>query len=118
MEDKERVVKTALDYMEGWYQADGERMERALFKHLAKRRVTPEGETWQVDKEWMVEATAAGRGRIENPAEGRREVTVLDLTEAMASVKIVSEKFVDYLHLVKYDGQWVIVNALWDYHNQ
>ncbi len=115
MKDKELIVQIALDYIEGWYQGDSERMKRALFVHLAKRRITPDGEIWQVDKEWMVEATAAGRGRIENPAQGRKEITVLDLTETMASVKIISEKFVDYLHLAKYDGQWVIVNALWDY---
>lgn len=115
MEDKELVVQAALDYIEGWYQGDRARMERALFSDLAKRRVTPEGETWQVDKEWMVEATAAGRGCINDPAAGRKEITVLDLTKTMASVKIVSELFVDYLHLAKCTDRWVIVNALWDY---
>ena len=63
----------------------------------------------------MVDATGKGRGCIENPEMGRKEVTILDATETMGSVKIVSEKFVDYLHLAKEAGQWVIVNVLWDY---
>ena len=101
--------------LEGWYQGDAARMDRALYAKLVKRRLTPEGEVWQVDKEWMVEATGKGRGRIENPETGRREVTILDRTEHMSCVKIVSEQFVDYLHLAKDADKWVIVNVLWDY---
>ena len=115
MKDKEAIVKVALDYIEGWYQGDAARTDRALHTQLAKRRVTPDGEVWQVDKEWMVQATDDGRGRIENPEKGKKQVTILDLTDSMSCVKLVSEKFIDYLHLAKDEGQWVIVNALWDY---
>src|SRR5438034_7745133 len=30
------------------------------------------------------------------------------------SVKIVASDWIDYLHLAKYDGRWVIVNVLWE----
>jgi len=112
---EETILQAALDYVEGWYHADAERMGRALHPKLAKRRVTPEGEVWEVNKEWMVEATGDGRGRIENPQKGRKVVTILDTTETMACVKIVSEKFVDYVHLARDGDRWVIVNVLWDY---
>jgi hypothetical protein len=112
---EEAIVQAALDYVEGWYEADGARMDHALHPKLAKRRITPEGEVWEVNKEWMVEATGDGRGRIEDPRNGRKEVTILDTTETMACVKIISEKFVDYVHLVWDGGAWRIVNVLWDY---
>jgi hypothetical protein len=64
----------------------------------------------------MVEATAEGRGRLDEPESGRKDVTILDRTESMASVKIVSEAFVDYLHLAKTDDVWQIVNVSWEYH--
>jgi hypothetical protein len=115
MENKEAIVQTALNYVEGWYQGNAARMDRALHSRLAKRRITPTGEVWEVDKEWMVEATGDGRGSIDNPEQGRKEVTILDMAETMASVKIVSEKFIDYVHLAFDGGQWVIVNVLWDY---
>ncbi len=115
MTDKEAIFQVALDYIEGWYQGNSARMERALYPGLIKRRVTPTGEVWQVDKEWMVEATGDGRGRIDEPEKGRKNVTILDLTDTMSSVKIVSEKFIDYLHLIKQEEKWMIVNALWDY---
>mgnify|MGYP000944544760 CR=1 FL=1 len=115
MDDHKAILQVALDYIEGWYQGNAARMEQALHIKLTKRRITPEGEVWEVNKEWMVDATGKGRGCIENPEMGRKEVTILDATETMGSVKIVSEKFVDYLHLAKEAGQWVIVNVLWDY---
>src|SRR6476660_8791756 len=37
--DREAITQTALDYVEGWYEANPERMERALHPDLAKRVV-------------------------------------------------------------------------------
>lgn len=118
MTDQEQIIKAVLHYVEGWYTADAERMARALHPSLAKRRVTPEGETWDVTKDWMVEATGNGTGKIDDPKNGAKIITVLDITGSIASVKLVSEKFDDYLHLVKQENDWMIVNVLWDFrHN-
>jgi len=35
--DKAAIRQTALDYIEGWYEGNSERMERALHPDLAKR---------------------------------------------------------------------------------
>ncbi len=51
MTDKELIITAVLDYVEGWYTADAQRMTRALHPKLAKRRVTPEGETWDVTRD-------------------------------------------------------------------
>ena len=63
----------------------------------------------------MIEVTRDGWGRLDAPEKGRKEVTILDQTATMASVKIVSEQFMDYVHLAKYPDTWRIVNVLWDY---
>ena len=115
MENNEAIRNRVLDYVEGWYEGNSTRMERALSPHLAKRRVVSNEEIWDVSKDWMVEATGNGQGRLEAPEKGIKEITILDQTETIASVKLVSNEFVDYLHLVKTNGDWVIVNALWDY---
>ena len=115
MEDAEEIKRTVLDYVEGWYEGSSDRMNRALSQYLAKRRVVSSEEIWEVNKGWMVEATGNGKGRIDSPERGRKDIIILDRTATMASVKVVSEKFVDYLHLAKPDGAWVIVNALWDF---
>jgi Putative lumazine-binding len=115
MTDQELIIAAVLNYVEGWYTADAERMTRALHPKIAKRRVTPEGETWDVTGDWMIEATKNGQGTIDDPERGRKDITVLDIAGSIASVKLVSEKFDDYLHLVKQENAWVIVNALWDF---
>ena len=50
-DDEAAIKATALDYLEGWYSRDAERMERALHPDLAKRivRVDPEGRWDHVD---------------------------------------------------------------------
>lgn len=42
-------------------------------------------------------------------------MTILDKTETMVCVKIVSEEFVDYVHLAQDGAKWVMVNVLWGY---
>ncbi len=115
MNDRDAITKTVLNYVEGWYSADSERMDTALHPQLAKRHVTAEGEMWDTSRDWMIEFTGKGRGKIENPECGLKTITVLDMAENIASVKLVSEQFDDYLHLARCGGSWVVVNVLWDF---
>src|ERR1043166_3007167 len=39
--DESAIRKTALDYIEGWYEGDATRMESALHPELAKRMIFP-----------------------------------------------------------------------------
>lgn len=41
--DEAKIRAAALDYIEGWYEGDAERMERALHPHLAKF-----GDEWKI----------------------------------------------------------------------
>ena len=40
--EKSEITATAMDYMQGWYDANPDRMERALHPDLAKRILTPD----------------------------------------------------------------------------
>ncbi len=115
MTDRELIIKTVLNYVEGWYLADADRMAQALHPKLVKRRVTPEGEIWEVTRDWMVDATGKGQGKIDDPENGAKVITILDIAGTIASVKLVSEKFDDYLNLVKQGDTWLIIYALWDF---
>ena len=48
------------------------------------------------------------------PGERRQDVTVLDVFENAASVKVVAAGWIDYLHLARCNGRWLIVNVLWE----
>jgi hypothetical protein len=117
--DSAAIRASALDYIEGWYEGNAERMERALHPELAKRIVmtNPQNGRSRLDQMSamsLVRATRAGYGK-ETPADKRQEdVTILDVFQNAASVKVVASDWVDYLHMGKSDGKWVIVNVLWE----
>lgn len=116
--DREAIRQAALDYIEGWYTGDAERMERAVHPELAKRLVgrNVEGRYFldQQGAMTLVQNTAAGGGRETPESERQKEVTILDVYENAASVKIVASNWIDYLHLAKWNGEWKIVNVLWE----
>ena len=116
-EDEAALVATALDYFEGWFQADVERMDRALHPALAKRSPTQAGGSESVrtvTKARMLELTAAGEGRAENPGNAPIDVQVLDVHRDIATVVVRSAVYREYLHFVRSGQRWQIVNALWD----
>jgi len=116
--DKAAIKQTALDYIEGWYEGNAERMERALHPELAKRIVqtNPQGQSRldQMSAMSLVQGTKRGGGKQTPNEKQQKEVTILDVFENAASVKVVASDWIDYLHIAKFNGHWVIVNVLWE----
>ncbi|HEV7844147.1 MAG TPA: nuclear transport factor 2 family protein [Pyrinomonadaceae bacterium] len=117
--DTAAIRQTALDYIEGWYEGNAERMERALHPELAKRIVhtNPENNQSRLDQMSAMSlllGTRKGIGRNTPKERQQKDVTILDIYENAASVKIVAADWIDYLHMAKFNGRWVIVNALWE----
>lgn len=115
--DKTAITATALDYIEGWYTGDAERMERALHPDLAKRIVmTRDGRSMlqQMSAMGLVQGVKRGGGKNTPPDKQQKDVTILDVFENAASVKVVASDWIDYLHIAKFNGRWVIVNVLWE----
>ena len=113
------IRQTALDYIEGWYESDAERMERAVHPELAKRIVMIHPETGQSQFQsqgamTLVLGTRRGGGSQTPSEKQQKDVTILDVFENAVSVKIVASSWVDYLHMAKFNGRWVIVNVLWE----
>ncbi len=120
--DSAGIRQAALDYIEGYYDGDGARMERAVHPELAKRIVgtaqNGRSQLGQMSAMTLVLGTRAGGGKDTPAAERRKDVTILDVYQNAASAKINASGWVDYLHLAKWNGRWVIVNVLWELHPQ
>ncbi|KPK05762.1 MAG: hypothetical protein AMS20_05815 [Gemmatimonas sp. SG8_28] len=116
-DEKAAVTSAAMDYMEGALAADADRTARAVHPELTKVMV---GRMPQTDRAFLrtsgkSQLLEAVRTRAAFAPEGERnvDVTVFDIGHDLASAKVVSGRFVDYLLLAKVDGAWMIVNALW-----
>jgi hypothetical protein len=104
------IERAVLDYYEGWYDADAERMERALHPDLVKRRAGEKLGLLTAAR--MVELTASGEGRADG-ADRTLEIGVVDVHEDIASVVVRAAVYHEYLHLVRTRDGWKIANALW-----
>lgn len=117
--DSAAIRAAALDYIEGWFTGDADRMTRALHPEMVKRIVVKDPVSGRnlvdgMGATRLIEGTRRKFG-TEIPAEQRRtDVTVLDIFGAAASVKVDAGPWIDYLHVVKFNGEWRILNVLWE----
>ena len=118
--DEDAAIKqAALDYIEGWYEGDAERMERALHPELAKRAVFTDSKSGnsrlqQMSAMTLVQYTRAGYGKKVPVDQQQKDVFILDKYENIAVVKVIATEWIDYLQIAKYNGEWKIVNVLWE----
>jgi hypothetical protein len=117
--DSAAIRSAALDYVEGWYDGNADRMARALHPELVKRIVVSDTATGRsvlqnMGASALVNGTRHGYGK-ETPKERRqKDVRVLDVFGNAASAKAIMADWIDYMQLAKVDGRWVIVNVLWE----
>lgn len=64
----------------------------------------------------MIEyATTWNKSNTKFPFNPSNKVVILDIYNRIASVKLISDNWVEYLHLIKLDGKWSIINLLWQH---
>lgn len=116
--DSAAIRQAALDYIEGWYEGDAERMERAVHPDLAKRIMSrgPDGRArlGHMTASQLTGATRNGVGTRTPAADRRTDVRILDVFGSAASVRVDAHGWIDYMHLARGDDGWVIVNVLWE----
>ena len=119
--EKDAITETALNYLEGWFTGDAERMDKALHPDLVKRAVGEDRQSGEVKimfpatKERMVQM-AGNKPKDKRPKEEWGiEVKILEVYKYSASVRTTCADFIDYIHMVMIDGQWKILNVVWEF---
>jgi hypothetical protein len=103
-----------LDYFEGWYDADVERLDRVLHDQLVKRRPPQleDGSAGVTTKARVLELAREGAG-LEDKTDDPIDVTVCDIHHDIATAVVRSAQYREYLHLVRGPEGWRIVHAWW-----
>jgi hypothetical protein len=117
--DAAAIRTAALDYAEGWYEGNADRMGRAVHPELVKRIVVFDSVTGRdliqnMGATALVNGTRRGFGRSTPTDLQEKEVRILDVFRHAASVRVTMADWIDYLQLAKVDDRWVIVNVLWE----
>ena len=115
--DSAAIRATSLNYIEGYYEGNAERMARALHPDLAKRIVRTRGDESMVmnmTAEQLVDIAGSRAGNPTPESERRSDVVITNIYRNAATVRIDATTWVDFLHVGKVDGRWVIINVLWE----
>ncbi|WP_284464564.1 nuclear transport factor 2 family protein [Chryseobacterium sp.] len=122
-QDSLAIKQAALDYIESQHTPNASRMERALHPRMVKRtfwkdKATGKDYLRETNAESMILlAETYNKNKDKFPASPKKDVKFLDVSEKTASVKLIADEWIDYMHLTKLNDTWKIVNVLWQYND-
>ncbi|MCW3464473.1 nuclear transport factor 2 family protein [Chitinophaga nivalis] len=122
-QDSIAIKQAALDYIESQHTPNPAQMERALHPRMVKRtfwkdKATNKDYLRETSTESMVLlAESYNRNKDKFPPVPKKEVKLLDVSDRTASLKLIADDWIDYMHLVKLNGTWKIINVLWQYND-
>jgi hypothetical protein len=110
--DSAAVRATVTGYIEAYYTGDANRMEQTLHPHYVKLMLHGDIPIRQKTGMDMVREVRRN-GPANLPASAKTEhVSVLDIAGNIASAKLVTPGWTDYVTLSKIDGQWKILSVI------
>ena len=110
--DATGVRSTVTNYIEAYYTGDAHRMELTLHPHYLKHMLHGDIPAREKTGPEMVQEVRT-HGPADLPQENKTEqVSVLDIAGNIASAKLVTPGWVDYMTLSKVDGQWKILSVV------
>jgi len=122
-QDSVEIKQVALDYIESQHNVEPDKFERAAHPRMVKRTFWTNKET---GKEYLREtftdamvllAETYNQENDKFPENPRKEVILLDVFDKVASVKLKADDWIDYMHIVKLNGKWQLVNVLWQFND-
>lgn len=116
-DDREAVKQAVLDYVEALYEADTTRIERSVHRDLFKLGFERDKEgaykPYRMTYQELYDLAARWNKTGRVPKNSKKEIVVYDVADQTASAKLTAMWGIDYLHLAKFDGKWMITDILW-----
>lgn len=113
---EEAVAKAIEEYVRARYAGDAETAQSRVHENIARRTVADT--YWgQPSDEWVrpytrdllaFYADPASAQRLDNPESGRCDIEIFDIEQRSASARVIMEDAVDYLHMIRVNGRWLI----------
>jgi len=115
--DEAGVRAAILDYVEGVYEADPDRIARSVHRDLRKHGFAFHNGGWhEIPMTYdQLHKLAANWNKDGSRADedAPKEITIFEVKDKTATAKLVAAWGQDYFHLAKYDGKWMITNVIW-----
>lgn len=115
-EDIDAIREAALDYLEGYVSADAQRHHGSYHPEAIKRRYN-QYEDGVFGIASLSPQTMADWAARQDPGDiGDAEIIIDGVYNDIASVRVYSKWWVDFLHIVKARGSWKLFHVTW--HNR
>jgi len=119
--DSLEIKNQSLGYLEALQQLRPKLMDAVLNDSLNKitigydRTEMKEYGRATTKKQMNEFANSWNKSGTKFPINPKNEIKILDIYDRIASVKIISDNWVEYLQLIKLDNKWEIMNIIWQY---
>ncbi len=120
-QEREKVEKACMNYIEGFYEGDSSKLIAALKPSLFKFGYWKNKTTGAYEPDGQMtyrQALDYARKVMEKKAfakaDAPKKVEVLDIMHTIASAKVTARWGVDYVLLVKQNDEWKIEEVLWE----
>lgn len=111
-DDSASVQTTVRNYIEAYYQGDAPRMQATLDSHYLKHMIHGTIPIREKTGSQMVNEVRT-HGPADLPqAQKTESIQVLDISGNIASAKLVTPHWVDYMTLSKSGGSWKILSVV------
>ncbi|WP_299363611.1 nuclear transport factor 2 family protein [Winogradskyella sp.] len=115
--DSIAIKNTVKDFIEGWYEGDAKRMENSLHPDVVSKIVIRSDKGIRLGRftaEKLVTLTRQGGGTDVPKEEQRKNIKILEIYQNMASARVLAYDAMEFLHLAKWEGEWKIMNILFE----
>lgn len=115
----EAVTIAIQEYVRAKYAGNDETV-RSRAHHAIARRTVVNSYWGQPSQEWVrpyfhdnlrFYGTSLNETKREDPENGRCEIEVFDIENRTASARVIMEDVVDFLHMIYFNGRWVIADS-------
>jgi hypothetical protein len=117
--DAEGIELAVTNYVRSIYDMKPELLDVSVSPKVQKVGYMPAedgsgwNESWMTFQELKDLAGTLNKDKMFDPETAPLEVEILDHTDMIANVKLTAAWGIDYIHLVKTDDGWMIMNVVW-----
>ncbi len=118
--DEKGIEQAVLNYANSIYDMKPELLDKSVSPKLQKVGYMPAQDGSGLEESWMSFdelrdlAGHLNKDGMFDPKTSPRKVTIIDHTDMIANVKLDAAWGIDYIHLTKFSGQWMIMNVIWE----
>lgn len=117
---KSAIEQAVLNYVSAIYEMKPELIDESVSPKLQKLGYMPAEDGSGLVEDWMTFeqlkelAANINKDGMFDPVTSPRDVSILHHTDMIANVKLDAGWGMDYIHLSRKTGKWMIMNVIWE----